>query len=126
MLKNHFPLRVVAYDADGVARNVANIGDIVALAKEKAERYADDEAARYVAEVSATQAKLDDHPRLVDAATAKPDAPAKQATPAAATPKAAAPKQSTQPAAKVQVTVGKSGAGKKPASKPAPKGKGKK
>ena len=52
MLKNHFPMRVVAFDADGIQRNVANIHDIVELAKEKADRYADEESKRFVAEVT--------------------------------------------------------------------------
>lgn len=51
LLKSHFPFRVVAYDADGVQRNVSHLSDIVALAEEKAERYNDSESKRFVYDV---------------------------------------------------------------------------
>ena len=57
MLKVLFPFRVSIADCDGVMRNCANLADVVELAKEKAERYNDDEAKRFVAEIEAAESQ---------------------------------------------------------------------
>lgn len=75
MSNNHFPLRVVAYDASGVARNVSNLNDIVELAREKANDHGDAESQRYLKEHEADAAKIAGYDALTAkkaTATAKP------------------------------------------------------
>lgn len=75
-MKNiHFPLRVTVYDADGVQRNVANVQDIIDLAKEYADRYNDDNAKRFVEEATNFLT-----PITVQGATETPPAEAKAKT----------------------------------------------
>lgn len=52
ILDVHFHQRVTTHDADGVTRTCHTLRDIVNLAKEKHERYNDDEAKRFVDEVT--------------------------------------------------------------------------
>lgn len=104
MTKNNFPMRVVAFDADGIQRNVSNLHDIAELAKEKAERYADDEARRYLDEHEADTVLLDSaKAAAAEKVDSKPVA-VKNPTIAVGAVKVAknAPKAAAEPAAKAK------------------------
>ncbi len=111
MLKKHFPLRVVAYDADGIQRNVSCIQDILDLAKEKGERYNDELSQQYVAEATNFLT-----PIVVKGAK-KPTGTLEGAGEGEATD--TPPKALVSAAARRGVPVAKPGTVKKPAAKPA-------
>lgn len=74
MLKVLFPFAVRIPDCDGVVRTCATLADIVKLAEEKADRYNDSEAKRFVKEINQaakpaphTPAKQDDELMIGDA-----------------------------------------------------------
>jgi hypothetical protein len=95
LLKAHFPLTVCVFDADGVRRNVANLQDIVDLCNEKAERYGDEMAKNFSADLVAALTPIT-IPAKAPAKLTEGTLPAgAKATPAPAAKKPAAPAKAT-------------------------------